>query len=214
MAEAKKIAVTIARQLGSGGSFLGHRVARRLGYAYLDREILRRTAEELGLEEEDVGAGEERLPGFWERLLATFSAGCPEESYAPPPLRVDISEEVVEAEGRVLRQLAARGRCVVVGRGGFHLLRGLEVRLVNVFIHAPREYRCRRVMELYSVDAAEAAARVERTDRDRERYIHRVAGTSWYDARNYHLTVDTALSGFEAAEEMVAALVRSAAGEA
>lgn len=203
-----KTVVTIARQTGSGGSYLGQQVARRMGWAYVDREILHRTAQILGVEESAVAAADERVPGFWERLLTSFAVGSPEEAYVPPPIRPIPDEKVLEVEAQVMRRLAAEHDCVIVGRGGFHLLRGCA-RLVNVFVHAPRPFRQKRMCDLFQVTAEEAASLVVQNDRDRERFIRKLVGRSWYDSRNYHVTIDTERAGFEAAEQMVTTLINS-----
>ncbi len=65
--------VTIARQLGSGGSYIGQLVARRLGYAYIDRQIMQQAAKELGVEEAEIEGREGRLQSFWEKLISLFA---------------------------------------------------------------------------------------------------------------------------------------------
>jgi len=209
MGSEPRTVVTISRELCSGGSYVGQRVARRLGYAYIDREILRQTAGALGMEESEVESADERSPGFWERTLALFALGSPEELYVPPPIRPIPDTEIQRVEARVMRRLAASHSCVVVGRGGFWLLRDLTP-IVSVFLHAPRELRRRRAMDLFGLSAEEADDRIDRVDPGRERFNHKLAGRSWYDARNYHLAVDTGRAGFDETEEMIATLVRRA----
>lgn len=164
------VAVTIARQLGSGGSYLGHRIARRLGVVYLDREILYQTARALGVDAATLERREERVPGFWEQLVAGYALGSPEEHYVPPPIRPGLDDRFFQAEQQVMRRFAGAKDCVVVGRGGFHLLRG-QARLVNVFVHAPRAFRLRRVVEFYRIGSDEAGELINRTDGDREPFI-------------------------------------------
>ena len=69
------VAVTIARQLGSGGSFIAQQLARRLNYKYMDREILREAARQLGQSEEALLGQEERISPLWEKILRAFSPG-------------------------------------------------------------------------------------------------------------------------------------------
>src|SRR5207253_9891039 len=70
--------VTIARRMGSGGSYVGRVIAERLGLRYVDREVLHRAAETLGVEEEALEANRERVSTFWERFLGSLSFGPPE----------------------------------------------------------------------------------------------------------------------------------------
>src|SRR5207302_1946372 len=71
------LAITIGRQPGSGGSELGRRVAARLGAAYLDQEILREAARQLGVQDQTLADREERVTRFWERVLRAFAIGAP-----------------------------------------------------------------------------------------------------------------------------------------
>ena len=199
------IVITIARQLGSGGSYIGQKVAQRLGYAYIDRQILQQAAKELGVEEAVIEERDERLQGFWERVLTVFALGPPDGTYTPPPHLVS-DTDLIETERRLIVQLATRGPCVVLGHGGFHLLRG-RVRLFNVFVHAPLEFRVARVMSIYHAGSEDEAARlVERSDRERIRYIRTFTGRDWFDARNYNLAIDTGVIDFATAEQLIAAL--------
>ena len=199
------VVITVARELGSGGSYIGQQVARRLGYAYIDREILQQAAGELGLEETDLEGRDERVQSFWDRLISVFALGGVDGIYTPSPHWVS-DEQLVETEHRLICEFAVKGPCVVIGRGGFHLLRG-RAKLLNVFVHAPLSFRIQRVMSIYRVNSKrEAAEMIDRSDQERARYIKLFSGFDQFDARNYHLTIDTGLVDFTTAEEMVASL--------
>lgn len=200
--------VTIAREMGSGGSYIGQQVARRLGYAYIDREILQHAAKELGCEERELEGRDERLQTFWDKLISVFAVGAPEGLYAPPPRWIS-DERLIKTERRLIRELAARGPCVVIGHGAFHLLYG-RAKLLNVFVHAPVSFRIQRVMSIYgAVNEEEAAEMIDRADQERDRYIQFFTGFHQFDARNYHITIDTGFVSFTKAEEMIASLVLS-----
>lgn len=200
--------ITIARQIGSGGAELGQRIAQRLGLVYLDREILQQASEALGMEEAELSHREERIQGFWTRLMENFAPGCPEHMICESIPRTVSDDALIEAEQRVLLRFASRGSCVIVGRCGFHLLRE-RTRSLNIFVYASREFRIERMLKYYAAaDRAAAREMIDDTDRQRERYVERVCGTSWYDARNYHLSMDMSQAGFEAAEETAVKLAQ------
>ncbi|MGC8490469.1 MAG: AAA family ATPase [Syntrophobacteraceae bacterium] len=198
--------ITISRQLGSGGSYIGRLVANRLGYAFIDRQIIQQAARELGVEEAIVEDRDGRLQTFWEKLVEAFANGAPLGGYTPPPLNLVSDEELVDTEHRLITELAAKGPCVVLGRGAFHLLRG-KGRLLNVMIHAPMRFRVERLRSIYHVKTGDEAVRmIERSDRDRLGYIRTLTDLDWFDARNYHLTIDTGQIDFATAEEIIASL--------
>jgi cytidylate kinase len=206
MADDRPFHITIARQLGSGGSYLAQRLAHRLGFVYLDHQILDQAARELEINGSELIRREERTQTFWVKLLQTFATGCPEDIQSPPPLRLISDDELITAEHKVLLKLAARGSCVIVGRCAFHRLRG-RARLINVFVHAQRDFRIGRVMQVYHAPDPEAAKQmIDRTDNGRRRYVQKICGASWYDLRNYHLTIDISRVGFAAAEDVIVAM--------
>ena len=204
----ESVVITIARQLASGGSYIGRLVANRLGYAYIDRQILEQAARELGVEEAEIANRDGRLQSFWEKTLASFAMGAPVGTYSPPPLRWITDEQLAEVSRRLIIELATREPCVVLGRGGFHLLRDRS-RVLNIMVHAPLEFRVERAMNLYNARSkSEALKMIEQSDQDRRRYVRTFTGCDWFDSRNYHLTIDTGKVDFTTAEEMIVSLAR------
>ncbi|MBN1614210.1 MAG: cytidylate kinase-like family protein [Deltaproteobacteria bacterium] len=209
MENVKSTVVAISRQLGSGGSFIGRRVAGRFGFKYLDREILQQAAKYLGEEEARLSYREERVSGFWENFLRTFSFSNPESGYVTPAPALVYDKDLIEVERRIIREVADQHNAVIIGRGA-PLILADHPGAVKVFVHAPREFRLKRVMEAYGIsNASEALSMIEDTDRRRERYIRTTFGVHMRDARSYHLCIDTGAVGLEAAEEMVILLIRS-----
>jgi cytidylate kinase len=209
MENMKTTVVALSRQLGSGGSYIGRRVAGRLGFKYLDREILQRAAQYLGEEEDRLSHREERVSGFWENLLRTFSFSTPEAGYVAPAPALVYDKDLIAVEAEIIREVAGAHDAVIMGRGASYILAG-HAGLVKVFLHASREFRMQRVMEVYSLsDPDQAFSMIEDTDRRRERFVHTAFGVHMRDARNYHLCIDTGATGFEAAEQMVIMLIRS-----
>lgn len=201
------IAVTIARELGSGGSYIAKLVANRMGYTYIDSEILQMAANELGVHEAELRDRKERLQSFLEKLVSVFAVGAADAVYTPPP-RFISDEQLIETQRHLICELAVKGPCVVLGHGAFHLLRG-RARLLNVFVHAPLSFRLERVMTIYHARSkAEASNMILRSDRERERYIRSFSGLDRFDARNYHLSIDTSIIDFTTATQMITSLAR------
>ncbi len=199
----RNIIITVARQLGSGGSLIGRQVADGLGIKYIDREILHQAAELLHESENNLSEREGRLSSFWERAARAFCYGAPEAGYVPPPLRPITDQDLFVTESAIIRKLTENCSAVLVGRAGFYVLRDRS-NLVNVFLHASREFRMRRVMELYSIaDAEQALQMIDQADQQRGKFVEVMTGMDWTDARNYQLCIDTASSGFIAAAEMI-----------
>lgn len=202
----EKVLITISRQMGSGGAYLGRRVAERLGLRYVDRDILKRATEHFGGSEEDISFREERVSSFIENLLKGFIYGSPETAYVPPSNRPVYDVDLFETEAAIIRDIADRHSAVIVGRAGFQVLKD-RPGLASVFLHAPEEFRIRRVAEGYQLSAPEEAAKlIKQSDARRKRFIEKVAGADWTDARCYHLCINTGAAGLLAAENMIVEL--------
>jgi cytidylate kinase len=205
MGEIPKTSIAISRQIGSGGTYIGYLAAKRLGFQYVDREILREAARQL---EVDVGVLEgldQRSSGLVENLIRAFTFGTPDARNAP--LRKPIyQKDLFAVEYRIMNEIAERYNAVIVGRAGFYALRNRS-RVIRVFVHAPLEFRVRRLMKVQSLtDDREAQMLVEETDRRRAKFIKDMTGADWYDTRNYHLCIDASVIDFDTSVAIIAGL--------
>ncbi len=195
--------ITIARQLGSGGSYIGQLIATRLGLKYIDREVLHLAAQELGYDAQELAARAERVSSFWEKFFHGLTLGPPETTYAPPPLRAVTDRQLFEKQTEILREISKKSDCVIVGWGGCHVLPRHRGKL-NVFCHAPMNIRVKRVMKIYGVQTEEEAREtILESDEMRKRYILEMTGKDWACAENYHLSLDTGLLAYEESAELI-----------
>src|SRR5258706_8422392 len=185
--------ITISRQMGAGGSYLGQLIATHLGLKYVDREVLHLAAKEFGCDEETVAARSERVSSFWERILGGLSFGGADSHYNPPPLRSFTDRELFEKQVEILKRIATKHDCVVVGWAGVFLLprhRGT----FSVFCHAPKSFRIKRLMNIYpALSDGKARLLITDSDRTREIYFTEITDHYWLRARNYYLSTDTSL---------------------
>jgi cytidylate kinase len=209
------LSVTVSRQTGSGGSYIGYLVAQKLGLRLVDREILHRAAERLDLDVGSLEHYEERASGLLENIMRAFAAGAPEMGSCMPVLeRAVYDKDLFAVESKVIRDIADRYGAVIIGRGGFHVLKG-RPDVIHVFIHAPEEFRVKRIMAAQKIgEAREARAKIREYDRRRAKFARDIVGVEWTDARNFHLCIDSALVGLSPAAEMIAAVVRGMADPA
>lgn len=212
MSKESPYVIAISRQLGSGGSELGERLAKRLDLVYADREILRQTAERLRTTEEDMESRDERVGSFWQSVLSSLVPAVSNTGYVPSYEITPTDREIFEAESEVIRQIANRQNAVIVGRGGFHALRN-HPRMLSVVIHASVDFRRPRVQKLFNLTEEKAELMIEETDRNRARFAKTLTGREWTDLRQFHLTLDTGAIGIDAAEEAILACLRGRLGE-
>ncbi len=195
--------IVVSRLMGSGGSYIGYLAARELGFRYLDREILREASERLGVDPALVEHAEERSAGIIENLLRSFSSGAPESAFIPPSGRAVYERDLFELESTIMNRVVDKFSAVIVGRGAFHALKD-RPEVLRVFVHAPLEFRIRRVMESRkTADYESIRSIVIESDRRRTRFVKDIIGVNWMDARNFHLCVDAGAMDFRSILGMI-----------
>lgn len=202
-----RLVVTIARQLGCGGSEIGQSLATMLGIRCIDREIISETARQFDLQEQDVELREERVLPFWERMLSGFIIAAPEAACLTMPPQTPSDYEVFHAETEVLKGIAAHHNCVIVGRAATHILPPSPHK-VSVLLHAPLDFRVPRVMQYLDLNSPhQALARIERSDSMRAKSIVQMTGQDWMAPQNYQLCLDSSALPFPQIVKLLADFV-------
>jgi cytidylate kinase len=206
--------ITIARQMGSGGSYVGQIIAQRLGLKYVDREVLHLAAQALGVEEIAVEANSERLSSLWEKIFGGLTFLTPESRYIPPPVRTFSDKALFQKQVEAVTLIAARENALIVGYGGALVL-PCHSRMVNLYFHAPLKQRIKRLMEIYNLnDSEEARQMIEESDEMRRKYFTQMTGRDWACADNYHLCVDTSLLPLQDLSERLIRFIENKLGQA
>ena len=194
-------AVTISRQLGSGGAYIGQRLAAKLNAMYLDHEILRHAAEKLRISEDYLESRDETVTPAWQSILLSTNYSAP-TLYTPPEISIPTDQELYKVESEIISRIAQSYNAVIVGRGGSYILRQ-HPRHVSLFLYASLPFRQQRVQEIYHIPGEKALKLIESSDRMRARYLRSVAGQDWADARQYHFCLDTSILGLGKAESVI-----------
>ncbi len=202
--------ITISRQFGAGGSEVARRVAEALEWRVVDNELIEQVAARAGLPAERVAARDERCPTFVERLARTLAAATPE--VFPPAdaigTIVDLPEaELVRITEAVVREVAARGRVVLVGRGAPAVLER-QADALHVKLVAPRAWRIGVAAARLGVSAGQAAAVLDDTDKMRARYTREYYRRDWDDPVQFHMVLNTGALGLDGATAAVVARAR------
>ena len=195
---AQRRIVTIGRMFGSGGHDIGQLLAQQLGFGFYDKELLALAAKESGLAPEVFESNDERPTSS---LLYTLSVGT--HGIIPGAEVMPLGHQVFLAQFDTIRKLAQKENCVIVGRCADYALRSVPG-VVNVFIHAPLEYRLARIQRRYGISESEARDRIAKTDKKRAAYHNSYSDHKWGAMETYHLTVDSSVLGTEG----TAALIR------
>lgn len=194
MKQTTPFVITISRQLGSGGAYIGQQLAKKLNIYYADREILSKAAKQLAVLEEELESRDEKLLTFWQSFL--HIEGFSMDVHVPPKMNFPFDREIFEAEKEIINRIANEGSAVIIGRCGFHILRENPNR-ISLFLHADISFRSKRISELYHVPEKTAMEMITQSDKDRAQYIDTFTGKRWTDARQFDLSLDTGRIGVD-----------------
>ncbi|MDR1943725.1 MAG: cytidylate kinase-like family protein [Synergistaceae bacterium] len=178
----RKYSVTIAREYGSGGRIIGRRLAEELGIAFYDRELIAAAARETGLAEDYVQEIEQgKTAGF---LYSSYIFIVGRELPVP--------EQVFIAQSGVIRDIAERESCVLIGRCADYVLRDSK-NCARIFIHAPFDWRVSFARSEYRESEKNLEEYVRRQDKNRASYYDFFTHKKWGRARNYDICIDSSI---------------------
>jgi cytidylate kinase len=205
--------ITLSASFGAGGSHVGPELARRLDAAFVDRAIPTAVADRLAVPLAQALDRDQSVGGVLERMLSRFAPVAQLTSGAPVPLdAVPIDDRsYVEATEAVIRELAAGGAAVILGRAAALVLRE-DPRALHVRLDGPAEGRIAQAMRLEGLDRETAERRLAETDRARETYVQHFYRADPRDAALYHLVLDSTAIDLGACADIVERAVRARAG--
>ena len=189
---AKKI-ITISREFGSGGRFIGEEVAKKLGISYYDKNIISRIAEKSSLSPEYIQESAELSPK--KGLLAYALAGRDITGKS-------VEDMVYEAQRKVILDLAGKEPCVIIGRNADFILKDRDD-VLNVFIHGDMPEKIQRITHLYNVGEQEAVKMMADIDKRRMANYNFYTDQNWGKASNYTLCLNSSQLGYDRCEKII-----------
>lgn len=191
--------VTIARGFGSGGRTIGEMLAKKLGVEYYDKDLIRLASDASGINEALFGQSDEKTKGGVFGKPKVYTGGV----ISPSQAGFTSEANLFNYQAMVIKQLAERGSCVIVGRCADYVLRE-NPRVVRVFIYADEEHCIKNVGEVRGIyDRKEAIKTIAATDKERAAYYKAHTGRDWIDARNYDLCLNSGELGFDKCVELI-----------
>ncbi len=198
-ADTTPFVINIGRQLGSGGRAIGQRLAKELGIAYFDKEILTIAAQDSGFCTEVFERSDEHK-GFFRTVLGNL---VPLMSSGGDFYNHQLSDEhLFHLQAEAIRKAAQQQSCIFIGRCADYILRD-NPRCVNIFIVADKEDRIRRICEIEGCDAASAEKKIENGDRQRADYYNFYSTGRWGAAATYHLCLNSSTLGIDATASFI-----------
>ena len=182
---AKRI-ITISREFGSGGRFIGEEVAKKLGIAYYDKEMIGQIAEQAGLSSAYVRENAELSPKKGWFAYAFSGRDITGKS---------VEDMVYEAQRKVIMEIAEKENCVIVGRNADFILKDRKD-VLNVFIHGSIPEKVRRICSLYNVTEVDAIKMINDIDKRRRTNYNFYTEQKWGMAEYYTMSLNSSVLGY------------------
>ena len=189
---AKRI-ITISREFGSGGRFIGEELAKKLGLAYYDKNIINEIAEKSGLSPEYIQENAELSPK--KGLFAYAFAGRDITGKS-------VEDLVYEAQRKVILELAEKESCVIIGRNADYILKDRDD-VLNVFIHGDTPEKIQRITRLYNVEEQKVVKMMVDIDKRRMANYNFYTNQKWGKASNYTLCLNSSKLGYDRCEKII-----------
>ena len=194
----KKYFITIGRQLGSGGKFIGNRLSRQLSIPCYDKELIQLASQESGLGKEFFEKIDEKSSYSFLGKYFGFRSGFMGNN----EINYLCNETLFKIQSDIIRNLAEKESCIFIGRCADYILRDFQ-NCLNIFISADIEDRIRRIVQDEKITEKEAQIRIKRGDKKRSAYYNYYSNKVWGMASSYDLCFNSSFLSLEEIVELI-----------
>ena len=190
----KQIVITVSREYGSGGRYIGRLIADKLGIKLYDKDFITKLAEETGLSEEYIESNEQKRD-----ILASLNNGY--------YFGLNNSDELFIKESELIKEVASKESCVIIGRCSDFILNGRK-NVVKVFIYSDMENKMKRATEIYGLTPEKAEKEIKRIDKLRANHYKYYTEKEWNDHSNYDICINSDTLGVEKVADLICDVVK------
>ena len=193
--------ITIGREYGSGGKYIGERLAEELNLKLYDKELLNKVAEESGM---DLNVLEQMDEKQEECFWYTFAMSLYQQDSIDTLTEIPSNEKIFIEQAKIIEELAEKEDCIIIGRCSNVILRN-KPNVLNIFVYSSElDFKVQRKMQYGNFkDELEAIKAIERIDKERETYYNYFTKENWGDRKSYDLMIDTSKIGVDKAVELI-----------
>ena len=186
---ASNVVITLSREYGSGGRYIGKLIAQKLGIKLYDKEFIIKVAEETGLSEQYIKENEQKR-----NVLDVLNNGYYSD--------MNNSDELFVKESELIKEVSTKEPCVIVGRCADQILKDNK-NVLKVFIYSNMEDKINRAVKYYGMDKKKAEKEISRIDKLRGNHYKYYTGKEWKDFSNYDICINSDKLGVEKAADLI-----------
>ena len=201
----KKIIITISREFGSGGRFIGENVAKKLDIAFYDKAIIEMASDKTGFSPDYIKENEQKLtsPSLFNFAISGSYAGNMVFGNGE-----SLQDTMFFAQSNVIKEIASKHSCVIVGRCADYVLEKFD-NCINVFIHSDMQSKINRAVNEYKLDSGSVEKILKDRDKLRAKHYNYYTGRVWGDARNYDACFNSDYIGLDKVEDIIVDMAKS-----
>lgn len=181
--------ITISREYGSGGRYIGQLVAEKLGIKFYDKSFITKVAEKTGLSEEYIEKNEQKR-----EKLSNLNTGY----YSG----INNADELYLKESEIIKDIASKESCVIIGRCADFILKD-NTNVTKIFIYSNMEDKIKRATEIYGLSKEKAKKEINRINKLRANHYKYYTEKDWDDYENYDICINSDSLGVEKAAELI-----------
>ena len=190
----KNLVITISREYGSGGRYVGRLIADKLGIKFYDKEFVTKIAKETGLSEEYIESNEQKKDS-----LSSLNNGY--------YFGLNNADELFIKESELIKEIANKESCVIIGRCADFILKDKE-NVIKVFIYSNMKDKIKRATEIYELDKEKAEKEIKRIDKLRANHYKYYTGKDWNDNENYDICINSDALGVERVADLICEIAK------
>ena len=189
----KKVVITISREYGSGGRYIGRLIADKLGIKLYDKDFIEKLAKDTGFSEEYIESNEQKR-----NVLDVFNSGY----YAG----LNNSDKLFIKEAELIKEVSNEESCVIIGRCADFILKDKE-NVFKVFVYSNTENKIKRVTKIYGLNEEKAKKEIKRIDKLRANHYKYYTEREWKDNSNYDICINSDTLGVEKSADLICGII-------
>ena len=183
----KKIVITISREYGSGGHYVGELLAKKMGINFYDKNLISLISEKSGLSKEYVKENEQKLASF--------------------KYEDNNDDRIFIAEEKVIKDLAKKDSCIIVGRCADYILKDNKD-TIKVFLYSSSQDKVKRAVKYYNLDEDKALKEINKINNERAKHYKYYTNRDWYDFANYDIALNVDYLGVDKTAELLEQIIK------
>ena len=185
------VIITINREYGSGGRYVGKLLAQKLGICLYDKNLITMVSNESGLSASYIEKNEQTMK---DKLLANFNS----QYYN----NLTNDDNLFIAETNAIKEIAKKGSCVIIGRCADYILKE-EEHVIKVFLYSDEKEKVARAVKYYGLEEATAKKEIDKINKARQKHYNHYTEQEWKDASHYDISINVDKFGIEKTVELL-----------